>query len=138
MTHLLVAIDDSEYAGKVVQFAGRTAADLNAEITVFHLLAQGPAARGPAEDTESSDRARQIVSEATAQLTALGVRQVNGRVDKGLSGAEATAILDVASELGIEIIVLGHRGNSQLAGLLVGSVAHKVIGLSDRPVLVVR
>jgi nucleotide-binding universal stress UspA family protein len=33
---------------------------------------------------------------------------------------------------------VGSRGRSDLAGLFLGSTAHKVIHLSDRPVLVVR
>jgi nucleotide-binding universal stress UspA family protein len=33
---------------------------------------------------------------------------------------------------------MGSRGRSELAGLVLGSTAHKVIHLADRPVLVVR
>jgi nucleotide-binding universal stress UspA family protein len=33
---------------------------------------------------------------------------------------------------------MGSRGSSDLAGLVLGSTAHKVIHLADRPVLVVR
>jgi nucleotide-binding universal stress UspA family protein len=33
---------------------------------------------------------------------------------------------------------MGSRGRGDIAGLLLGSTAHKVIHLSDRPVLVVR
>lgn len=36
------------------------------------------------------------------------------------------------------MVVLGSRGLSDLGGLLLGSVAHKVIQLSGCPVLVVR
>ena len=36
------------------------------------------------------------------------------------------------------VIVMGSRGRSELAGLVLGSTAHKVIHLTDRPVLVVR
>jgi nucleotide-binding universal stress UspA family protein len=33
---------------------------------------------------------------------------------------------------------MGSRGRSDLTGLVLGSTAHKVVHLSDRPVLVVR
>jgi nucleotide-binding universal stress UspA family protein len=138
MTNLLVAIDGSQYTSGVVRVAARMAGALGADVTVFHLLAQNPAARGPAEDSESTDRARQIVDDATGQLIAAGIARVDGRVDKGLSGDEATAILDAATKLDAELIVMGHRGTGQLAGLFLGSVAHKVIGQANRPILIVR
>ena len=37
-----------------------------------------------------------------------------------------------------DIIVMGSRGRSGLAGFILGSTAHKVIHLTDRPVLIVR
>jgi nucleotide-binding universal stress UspA family protein len=40
--------------------------------------------------------------------------------------------------LGADVIVMGSRGRGDLAGLVLGSTAHKVIHLADRPVLVVR
>ena len=36
------------------------------------------------------------------------------------------------------VILMGTRGRSDLTGLVLGSAAHKVIHLTDRPVLVVR
>jgi nucleotide-binding universal stress UspA family protein len=38
----------------------------------------------------------------------------------------------------VDVIVMGSRGRGDLAGLVLGSTAHKVIHLADRPVLVVR
>jgi nucleotide-binding universal stress UspA family protein len=48
---------------------------------------------------------------------------------------ELTAL---ARERQADVIVMGSRGRSDLAGLLLGSTAHKVIYLADRPVLAVR
>ena len=136
MTNLVVAIDGSEHTGGVVRAAARMAKALDADVTVLHLLAQ-VGGRGRAEDTDSMDRAQEIVSEVTEQLTTAGIARVEGRIDRGLSGDEASAILDVARDLNAELIIMGHRGTGQLAGRLIGSVAHKVIGHADRPVLVV-
>jgi len=43
-----------------------------------------------------------------------------------------------AQERGADVIVMGSRGRGDLAGLVLGSTAHKVIHLADRQVMVVR
>ena len=46
--------------------------------------------------------------------------------------------MELASEHDVDVIVMGSRGRGDLAGLVLGSTAHKVIHLTDRPVLIVR
>jgi nucleotide-binding universal stress UspA family protein len=53
-------------------------------------------------------------------------------------GHAAGEIVADTIELGCGVIVMGSRGRSDLAGLVLGSTAHKVIHLADRPVLIVR
>jgi nucleotide-binding universal stress UspA family protein len=53
-------------------------------------------------------------------------------------GRAARVILELASAEGADVIVLGSRGLSDLAGLVLGSVTHKVLHLAHCPVLVVR
>jgi nucleotide-binding universal stress UspA family protein len=55
-----------------------------------------------------------------------------------LSGHVARLIVGAARDHQADMIVLGSRGRSDLTALLLGSVAHKVIHLVDRPVLAVR
>jgi nucleotide-binding universal stress UspA family protein len=55
-----------------------------------------------------------------------------------LYGHAAREIVDDAKEHDASVIVMGSRGRSDLTGLVLGSTAHKVIHLTDRPVLVVR
>lgn len=53
-------------------------------------------------------------------------------------GHPADQIVDFADELGVELIVMGHRGRSGIERWLVGSVARAVIDHANCPVLVVR
>ena len=70
-------------------------------------------------------------------LIQAGVK-AHGEVRNTLFGYTAADIVQDAKEHDVDIIVMGSRGLTDLAGLVLGSTAHKVIHLADRPVLVVR
>jgi uncharacterized protein len=50
----------------------------------------------------------------------------------------ARHIVEAAREHQAGVIVMGSHGRGDFTALLLGSVAHKVIHLADRPVLVAR
>ena len=62
----------------------------------------------------------------------------DGEVRNTIVGQAAREIVADAVLYDAGVIVMGSRGRSDLTGLLLGSTAHKVIHLTDRPVLVVR
>jgi nucleotide-binding universal stress UspA family protein len=51
--------------------------------------------------------------------------------------APAQALAELATERDARVIVIGTRGESPLRGALLGSTAHKLLHIADRPVLVV-
>lgn len=51
--------------------------------------------------------------------------------------APAQGLVHLAGERDARVIVIGTRGESPFRGALLGSTAHKLLHLSDRPVLVV-
>jgi len=61
-----------------------------------------------------------------------------GEVREALHGHAAREIVEDAKKHDAGVIIMGSRGRSDIAGLMLGSTAHKVIHLTDRPVLVVR
>ncbi len=50
-------------------------------------------------------------------------------------GGPAHAIKEIADEVDAEMIVVGTRGHSQVAGLLLGSVAQRLLHIAKRPVV---
>jgi nucleotide-binding universal stress UspA family protein len=72
-----------------------------------------------------------------AELERAGVK-AEGTVRPSTGGSPAGAILQHAREIGAGMVVVGSQGRTNLGGLLLGSVAHKVVQLSSCPVLVVR
>lgn len=55
----------------------------------------------------------------------------------GAAGHTAHLIADAAREAGADVIVVGTRGNSTLAGLLIGSVTQGLLQTASSPVLAV-
>ena len=55
-----------------------------------------------------------------------------------LNTSTAEGIIETAEDLKCDLIIMGSRGRSEIEGLLLGSVTHKVLTLAKIPVLVVR
>ena len=53
-------------------------------------------------------------------------------------GGVARILTNLAEDLDAGLIVMGSHGRGDLTALLLGSVAHKVLHLSQRPVLIAR
>jgi nucleotide-binding universal stress UspA family protein len=87
----------------------------------------------PWTNTEAQD----VVDRAVKQLEADRV-EVSGDAVSARSGSIAPTIIETAHALECDLIVMGTRGLSDFSGLMVGSIAHKVIHHADGPVLVVR
>lgn len=133
---VLVAIDDSEVSERVLAAAQDLATLANGEIWVIHVVERelGKLTSSP---TESIDQARAIVDSAVEKLTSAGLN-AHGEVAHTIYGYAVREIMNFAEANNVGVIVMGSRGRGDLAGLLVGSTAHKVIRLADRPVIVVR
>lgn len=135
---ILVAVDHSEVSDRALLAARDLALLSKGEVWVLHLREREVAVKtGMALSDESMDAARAAVETAVEKLTEAGVK-AHGDVGTTLYGYAARHIVDDAIEHDVDVIVMGSRGRGDLAGLVLGSTAHKVIHLTDRPVLIVR
>ncbi len=135
---ILVAVDHSKMSDRALVAARDLALLSKGEVWVLHLRERELAPKTGAMPTdETSDEASAAVAASVDMLTQAGV-QAHGEVRNTVFGYAAREIVNDAKQIGADVIVLGSRGRGDLAGLLLGSTAHKVIHLSDRPVLVVR
>jgi nucleotide-binding universal stress UspA family protein len=80
-----------------------------------------------------SERAQEIVRLATDQAAGLGAEIQSEIVEE----RAAEALVEVADRVDARFIVVGSRGEGPLRSALVGSTPHKLIQLSDRPLLLV-
>jgi nucleotide-binding universal stress UspA family protein len=133
---LLVAMDHSASSERVLAAAKDLATLSKGEVWVIHLREREVMPRTGLVPTETDDEATSGVTAAVETLTAAGV-MAHAQVEDVVFGHAARYIVDAAREHNVGVIVMGSRGRTDLAGLVLGSTAHKVIHLSDRPVLVV-
>jgi nucleotide-binding universal stress UspA family protein len=135
---ILVAVDHSEISDRAVIAARDLAVLSEGEVWVLHLRERETAPKtGVLVTDEATDDATAAVAAAVDVLAQAGVK-AHGEVRNTIFDYAAREIINDAGEVNADVIVMGSRGRGDLAGLLLGSTAHKVIHLSDRPVLVVR
>lgn len=135
---VLVAVDHSAISDRAVLAARDLALLSQGEVWVLHLREREIAVKtGLAMMDETESDANAMVAAAVDKLTGAGVK-AHGEVRSTLFGYAAREIVDDAIAHDADVIVMGSRGRSDLAGFILGSTAHKVIHLTDRPVLIVR
>ncbi len=141
MLRFLVAVDGSESSDRAVGHLLKKLAWYKAPAEI-HLLNVQPALPGsvgrfvPAEQLQAYHRERggECLASARATLDAAGVAyQAHISV-----GEPAQVIAQFAEERAVDQIVMGARGLGAVAGLVMGSVTAKVLGLTHVPVLLIR
>ena len=133
---IVLAVDGSELAQRAVPVAADIASKYGSEVIAVHVLEQQLGLGGPiAYDT--TEEATRVADDTARFLKDLGV-SARPEARAAIAGRAAQEIIDVATSEDAGLIVMGSRGMSDWEGLLVGSVAHKVLHLSSVPVLIVR
>jgi nucleotide-binding universal stress UspA family protein len=134
--HILVAIDGSSYSQEAMPAAVELATKFDSEILVLH-VSEHDRGRAVAYSLETPAGATVMVADAVKQLRALGCT-AKGQVRDVAAGHVGKAIVETAEANGIDLIVMGSRGLSNIQGLMLGSVTHDVMHAAAIPTLVVR
>ena len=129
---IVCGFDGSASAEAAVGWAGWTASCCGAEVIGVNVYDWNPMI-GDSTNQEMIGQRRSELEAATSRLRARGVR-CRTMVETGDS---RVVLLAVAQLHSADLIVVGSRGRSQIAELLLGSVAHYLTHHSDIPVVVV-
>lgn len=144
MKTLLVAVDNSGIARKVVALATEQARALQAEVVVLCCIDVSYASSGPFEIEAGEDpgdfgmaideqnTAEIVVRRALAELQNAGIAS-RGRV---VAGESAETIVAQANALHADMIIMGRRHLSSFNRLLKGSCSAAVIERASCPVLI--
>lgn len=134
--HILVAIDGSSYTKQALPAAAEIARKFDSEILVLH-VSEHDRGRAAVYTFETPAGATAMVADAVKKLEDSGLAAKGKLVDVA-AGHVAKAIIETAEANGIDLIVMGSRGLSDVQSMMVGSVTHKVMQTAVIPVLVVR
>ena len=132
---IVVAVDGSETSGRAESMAVDMAKEGGAKLVLVN-VAEHNIGKGGGDLRADEDDVRAAVRKRAEELSGEGVDAGAEFKDSSLGGP-AHAIADVAKEHGADVIVLGTRGHAPVSGLLLGSVAQRLLHITPCPVLCV-
>jgi nucleotide-binding universal stress UspA family protein len=134
-TTVVWATDGSENAARALPYAKALASGDGAMLVAIHIV-QGTANRTPGRDSaaETSNEDATTVRKLVGELPQDGMKAIL-KVLEFAGPQPAQGIADIAQEVGADVIVVGTRERSAVAGLLTGSVTERLIHIAPCPVL---
>lgn len=131
---ILLAVDGSKHSDKAVEAVRGIAQQFGSELLILHVRERLVTRRGVSE-TDIED-----VGVAMDLAESLQKEGINARAEEPLvpHGHVAEEIARVSQTLLPDVIAMGSRGLSDVGGMFLGSVTHKVLHLVECPILVVR
>ena len=130
------ATDGSPSAEAALPFAAGLAKSGGARLVIVHVDELVPS-RGGAYHLQADET--DVVAGVEGHLAKLRGEGVDVHLElrQAGSGGAAHIIADAAREADADLIVVGTRGHGSVAGLILGSVTHRLLHLAPCPVLVV-
>ena len=130
------ATDGSAGADHALGYARDLARTTGAELVVVHAeqMSEARSSIGYTRRVDEEDLEAKIkrqVAEITASGVPASVKVIGGHAHP------AALIAEVAEEVGADLVVVGTRGRTALAGLLLGSVTDRLLHILRCPVLAV-
>lgn len=138
--HLLLATDGSKWADGAARVAVAMAAAYHARLTVITMFVLDDQLKpmnvhGTRMD---SAKAAEVAKARFANVQALAAEaDISCKTEIRYGASPQQEIVTAAEKLGVDVIVMGRRGERGLAKLFVGDVTIKTVSLTDRPVIVV-
>jgi len=142
ISRILVPIDYSEHSRAALEYAGRLALGLGASLDVVHVW-----------DKPNFVPDHVLVGDPPRPLAVLVAQNAQREMDEFIarvalpegvpyschliSGEPASACLDRIAAGGYDLVVVGTHGRSGVRHLLLGSIAERLVRLSEVPILTV-
>jgi nucleotide-binding universal stress UspA family protein len=136
---LLVATDLSECAEQALDYAVALASKLEAKIHLLNVIGIPSMGIPEVGIAVASTLIDSTVQTQQAALEKLVSRRASANIETLLRTGDARdLIIDVAREIGADLIVMGTHGRRGVRRALIGSIAESVVRTAPCPVLTIR
>jgi nucleotide-binding universal stress UspA family protein len=138
---ILVPVDKSEITMKALEAALSLADRFGAEVHLLHILDQAASLEhGEADaDLDAIEKeTKRLIAAGLSRLRndhSVAVEQVKGEVR---AGPVVQVISEAATELMVDVIVMGTHGRHRVTDMFTGSTAEQVVAKTSASVLVVK
>lgn len=134
---IVIALDGSDHSLKAVEYAKRLSPDKSARIEVVHVreLLMGRGVGGAPVKLDEAEVVAEVQG-TVRELSDAGY-DVHLQVVSTVRDGPAQIIAEIAKLIHADVIIVGTRGHGPVSGLLVGSVAQRLLHLAPCPVLVI-
>jgi nucleotide-binding universal stress UspA family protein len=132
---IVLAVDGSRQSDRAADYAGRLAKESGGRIVAVHvkeIMAGRAAGSVHVDEDEILDKVRGRIK----QMNDDGIK-AELQVTSTMTGGPAHVIANAAAKESADVIITGTRGHTAVAGVLLGSVAQRLLHLAVCPVLVV-
>ena len=133
---IVLALDGSEGSARALPHAVELARESKGRIVVAH-VDERIAAKGSMPTVLPNEE--ELQETIRRQLEEIAAAGIEATLEKSVIvlGGPGHAIADIAEAVDADLIVVGTRGHSSIPGLILGSVAHRLLHVAHRPVLAV-
>lgn len=131
------ANDGSEVAQRALPLVKQLAREGGGAITIVHVVerVEGSGGIGPTRRVDEPQLQRQL-EQLSAELEQAGF-DASLYINADVGARPAHEIVQTARQQGADLIVVGSKGHTMIGGLLLGSVAYRLLHIAPCPVLVV-
>jgi nucleotide-binding universal stress UspA family protein len=135
-TKILLATDGSKDAALAARAAVELADKSDSELHLAHAWTNVPSAHFEEYvRARLEEEGRRVLDEEARRIEAAGGDLTGVHLREGRT---QEVIVDLAEEIGVDLIVVGSRGLGALGSLVMGSVSEGVVRLASCPVLIMR
>ncbi|MBI4362673.1 MAG: universal stress protein [Euryarchaeota archaeon] len=140
MKNLVVCVDGSPAGELAFHRALLMVRESGGRLDVVHVLSHNPSFPGepPVRDSKAEEARRQEAQKMLDHLSKIAEEAKLYVHTRLLEGHVATELVKYAEESNADLLVVGHRGLSNMARFLLGSVSNAVVAQAKCSVLVVK
>lgn len=132
---IVLALDGSKSSDVLLEQATALAKEHGSKLKLVHVI-EIVAARGGGTVNADQDEIEKKIQQQTQKLVDAGV-DAELEVHSAMAGGPAHIIAEVAARANADLIITGTRGQTAAAGILLGSVTHRLLHIASCALLVI-